>query len=98
MPAANVEVIASIGGDRIGTFRTDADGRCRDMQGNNPLVAGSYSLMFKVGTYLSATHASVSDPPFFDEVLIGFVISDTERHYHVPLLISPYGYSTYRGS
>ena len=97
-PAAGVEILASLNGELIGTFQTDEDGRCQDMLGDQPLSTGLYSLKFKVGAYLSATHVSVSEPPFFDEVLIQFVVSDTARHYHVPLLVSPYGYSTYRGS
>ena len=59
---------------------------------------GLYELVFHVGPYLRFHGHKLSDPPFLDIVPIRFGISDTEAHYHVPLLISPFGYSTYRGS
>jgi 5-hydroxyisourate hydrolase len=59
---------------------------------------GQYDLVFHVGAYLDAVGSPDEEPRFLDVIPIRFGISDLERHYHVPLLISPYGYSTYRGS
>jgi 5-hydroxyisourate hydrolase len=78
---------------------TNADGR-----GDGPLLRGpkfqpgSYELVFHVGDYLRASGARLPEPPFLDLVPIRFGIARTDQHYHVPLLVSPYGYSTYRGS
>ncbi|MEZ5805525.1 MAG: hydroxyisourate hydrolase [Rhizobiaceae bacterium] len=77
---------------------TNADGRC-----DAPLLEGSdfrtgqYELVFFAGDYLRASGVRLPDPAFLDEVPIRFGMAE-ETHYHVPLLISPYGYSTYRGS
>ena len=62
------------------------------------LTAGAYELRFHVADYFRSGGTDLPDPPFLDIVPIRFGISDAEAHYHVPLLISPYGYSTYRGS
>lgn len=59
---------------------------------------GTYELVFEAGTYLSATGTPPEDPRFLDVIQIRFGISDADAHYHVPLLLSPFGYSTYRGS
>jgi len=77
--------------------RTDADGRARLVEGAD-LVAGGYRLEFAVADHFKATGAAVSDPPFLDVVVIDFAVADPGQHHHVPLLVSPYGYSTYRGS
>ncbi|WP_337269043.1 hydroxyisourate hydrolase [Oryzifoliimicrobium ureilyticus] len=61
-------------------------------------VRGTYELVFHVGDYLRALGSALTDPPFLDLVPIRFGIADEKGHYHVPLLISAYGYSTYRGS
>jgi len=61
-------------------------------------VTGSYELVFHAGDYLRAAGHALADPAFLDIVPIRFGIADASAHYHVPLLISPYGYSTYRGS
>ncbi|TCR92029.1 hydroxyisourate hydrolase [Rhizobium sp. BK376] len=79
---------------------TNADGR---VDGGPILIGedfqvGSYELLFHAGDYLRATGATLTEPAFLDLVPIRFGIADTTGHYHVPLLISPYGYSTYRGS
>ncbi len=73
---------------------TDADGRVRSML-DGDLVPGSYQLVFDVAAYYEADD---EDAPFFENMVIGFRIDDVERSYHVPLLLSPYGLSTYRGS
>lgn len=59
---------------------------------------GTYELIFAAGAYLRATGLAQEEPLFLDEVPIRFGMADPEAHYHVPLLLSPYGYSTYRGS
>jgi 5-hydroxyisourate hydrolase len=61
-------------------------------------AVGSYELVFHAGDYLRATGQAGDDPLFLDEVPIRFGMSDADAHYHVPLLLSPYGFSTYRGS
>jgi 5-hydroxyisourate hydrolase len=74
----------------IGTGDTDADGRVASL-GPETLPAGTYRLTFDTGGYLAHT--------FFPEVTITFTVTDEPRqHYHVPLLLSPFGYTTYRGS
>ncbi|AZO10155.1 MULTISPECIES: hydroxyisourate hydrolase [unclassified Mesorhizobium] len=80
------------------TVTTNDDGRC-----DTPLLAGAefrtgeYELVFAAGDYLRRQGTSLPEPAFLDTVPIRFGMAE-ERHYHVPLLISPYGYSTYRGS
>ena len=61
-------------------------------------AAGTYELVFHAGAYLDASGAAPEEPRFLDEIPIRFGISQADSHYHVPLLISPFGYSTYRGS
>ncbi len=78
---------------------TNADGRVDGaVLAGNEFTAGTYELCFHAGTYLSGTGAVLSDPPFLDIIPIRFGIADPSAHFHVPLLLSPYGYSTYRGS
>ena len=73
---------------------TDADGRVRSLM-DGDLVTGSYQLVFDVAAYYEADD---EDAPFFENMVVGFRIDDVERSYHVPLLLSPFGVSTYRGS
>ena len=89
-------------GDRHALVRdavTNADGRC-----DAPLLEGAafapgrYRLVFSLGVYFAKTGYAVADPPFIDEVVIDFGVADADAHYHVPLLASPWSYSTYRGS
>ena len=61
-------------------------------------VKGIYELRFSAGDYFRARGTELADPAFLDEVVIRFGLADEAAHYHVPLLISPYSYSTYRGS
>ncbi len=75
--------------------RTDADGRVKALlPAGTPLAAATYRLRFETGTYFTA--AAVK--PFFPHVEVAFTVLDAARHHHVPLLISPFGYSTYRGT
>ncbi len=78
---------------------TNADGRCSAplLEGEG-LAAGRYELVFDTAAYFRAKGVALSDPPFLDVIRIAFGIADTAAHYHVPLLVSPYSYSTYRGS
>lgn len=100
-PAADVTVWLSRreGSDLVerAEFRTDGDGRARLVAGED-LQVGGYRLEFSIGAHFAAIGAAVTDPPFLDVVVIDFAVSDVTQHYHVPLLVSPYGYSTYRGS
>ena len=78
---------------------TNADGRTdAQMLPANEFRVGIYELVFHAGDYLDATGAAPESPRFLDVIPIRFGISDASAHYHVPLLISPFGYSTYRGS
>ena len=83
---------------KLTSTKLNDDGRV-----NSPLVEGDifvkgkYELVFHIGDYFKNT-SSASDVPFLDDVVIRFGISDPSQHYHVPLLVSPWSYSTYRGS
>jgi 5-hydroxyisourate hydrolase len=77
----------------VGRGATDASGRLMTLTDNWPLSPGTYRLTFDIGTYHRNQGVSV---PFFPEVKIAFNIRDTDEHYHVPLLLSPFGYTTYR--
>lgn len=81
------------------TVVTNADGRTGEpLLSGEALEAGVYELVFLAGDYFRAQGVPLPDPPFLDEVVIRFGIADPHAGYHVPLLLSPYGYSTYRGS
>ncbi|MQW86859.1 hydroxyisourate hydrolase [Sinorhizobium saheli] len=83
----------------IRSVRTNSDGRV-----DGPMIegagftAGNYELVFYAGDYLRAAGLALPEPAFLDLIPLRFGIADPESHYHVPLLLSPYGYSTYRGS
>lgn len=97
-PAAGVPVVLeqeTAGGfTRVGQGATDADGRLLTLLKPGALTEGVYRLTFEVGGYFRALGA----PAFWRDVSIEFVVRDASAHYHVPLLVSPFGYSTYRGS
>ena len=82
------------------TVHTNADGRVDGgpILDAETLRKGLYELVFHVGPYFRFHGHKLSDPPFLDIVPIRFGVADTQAPYHVPLLISPFGYSTYRGS
>lgn len=83
----------------ICAIRTNADGRCdAPLLEGAALLPGRYSLTFALAAYYRGVGTPLSDPPFLDEVVIHFGIADPAAHYHVPLLASPWSYSTYRGS
>jgi 5-hydroxyisourate hydrolase len=83
----------------IKSVRTNDDGRCDGpLLEGDAFTAGVYELRFQAAGYFKASGDELPDPPFVDEVPIRFGIADTDSHYHVPLLVSPWSYSTYRGS
>ena len=78
---------------------TNADGRTdAPLLSGDRLEAGIYELTFHVGAYLRASGVALPDPPFLDDIVVRVGIADPHGNYHVPLLLSPYGYSIYRGS
>ena len=85
--------------DKIVTATTNDDGRC-----DGPILEGAafnrgrYQLVFHTGAYLAARHDDLPEIPFLEDIVIAFGIDAADQHYHVPLLLSPYGFSTYRGS
>ncbi len=97
-PAEDVAISLFEGNILLFQGVTNADGRCPEMLGGKPLAAGSYRLTFAVAAYFRRKGTPLSDPPFLDRISIDFGIAEGGGHYHVPLLVSPYGYSTYRGS
>ena len=81
--------------ESIGSQKTDSDGRARDLiSDDDSLSAVAHRLTFDVGSYFRDRKVD----GFYQEVTIAFVVKDASQHYHVPLLLSPFGYSTYRGS
>lgn len=100
-PAAGIPVtLNAVQGEHrtlLNQTTTNADGRT-----DEPLIArgqlepGTYELTFLVAEYFKDLHAS--DPPFLDQITLRFTVADTDANYHVPLLVSPWSYSTYRGS
>ncbi len=102
-PASGVRIelfrLAPGGRERLCEVATNEDGRC-----DGPLVSGAafgpgrYELVFHIGAYFRDRGTTLADPAFLDQVPVRFGIAAAGEHYHVPLLISPYAYSTYRGS
>jgi 5-hydroxyisourate hydrolase len=93
-PAEGVPVVLSTAsGELIAAATTNADGRVPDL-GPDALPAGDYTLVFDTAAWFAA--AGVTG--FYPRVTIDFTLADESSHYHVPLLLSPYAYSTYRGS
>ena len=92
VPAAGVPVrLESADGEILASGHTDGDGRLRDWVPAQRWGPGDYRLVFDTAEYLGPE-------AFFPEVSVRFVVHDADRHHHVPLLLSPFGYSTYRGS
>ena len=79
--------------------RTNADGRFDKPLLEGPaLLPGGYELVFAAGDYFRSRGVELPEPPFLDLIPLRFGIADADSHYHVPLLVSPWSYSTYRGS
>ena len=94
LPAAGIAVrLEAFVGTLLDEARTDADGRVADFAGIGPEPA-AYHLRFDTGGYFAAT----GHEAFYPEVVVTFRIAEPQQHYHVPLLLSPFAYSTYRGS
>jgi 5-hydroxyisourate hydrolase len=94
VPAAGVPVRLERGPDwtEVGSGRTGDDGRLADL--GSPEAPGAYRLRFNTGAYFQAAGTRA----FFPEVTVQFTVERPDEHHHVPLLLSPFGYSTYRGS
>jgi 2-oxo-4-hydroxy-4-carboxy-5-ureidoimidazoline decarboxylase len=103
-PAAGISVelteLSDLGAPRLVTRTvTNSDGRTdAPLIGGRPVPIGRYQLMFSVGDYFAARGVPLSDPPFLDRIPLRFSVSDPEGHLHVPLLVTPWSYATYRGS
>src|SRR5580692_9293796 len=97
-PAAGVHVElheeSEEGWKPVGEGRTDANGRCNTLTGDEPPESGTYRLLFHTASYFQAQNRET----FYPEIQVIFEVNDPRQHFHVPLLISPFGYSTYRGS
>jgi 5-hydroxyisourate hydrolase len=98
-PAIGVEVILQIRSEhewkQLGAGLTDTNGRCNTLMAEDSQIeSGTYRLLFSIGPYYHRQHVET----FYSEIPIVFEVLHPETHYHIPLLISPFGYSTYRGS
>jgi 2-oxo-4-hydroxy-4-carboxy-5-ureidoimidazoline decarboxylase len=103
-PAAGIAVelieLSELGASRVVTRAiTNSDGRTdQPLIGGRPVPIGRYELSFSVGRYFAERGIAMSDPPFLDQIPLRFAISEPEGHLHVPLLVTPWSYTTYRGS
>ena len=101
-PAAGIKIdLFSLeeGRVQVKSIVTNADGRCEQpMLNAEEFKSGQWELVFYVGDYFASKNVSAGDTPFLGEVPVRFGISDSDAHYHVPLLVSPWSYTTYRGS
>jgi len=103
-PAAGMAIelveLSELGGPRVVTRAiTNADGRTdRPLIGGRPVPIGRYELTFNVGDYFAGRQVPMMDPPFLDSIPLRFSVSEPEGHLHVPLLVTPWSYATYRGS
>lgn len=101
-PAAHVAIeLYAVDGERrlLARAMTNTDGRCdAPLLEGEALRAGRYELVFAAGDYFAAQGVAVAEPRFIDRVTIAFGVADPDQHYHVPLVMTPWSYSTYRGS
>ncbi|MFT4190643.1 MAG: hydroxyisourate hydrolase [Comamonas sp.] len=102
-PAAGMKVTLyrrlAQGVERVRELTLNRDGRTDGpLYADGELAAGRYRLVFAVADYFAARGVALPQPPFLDEVTLDFGVADPAQHYHVPLLVSPWTYSTYRGS
>jgi 2-oxo-4-hydroxy-4-carboxy-5-ureidoimidazoline decarboxylase len=103
-PAAGIPIelveLSVLGENRIVTrTQTNHDGRTdQPLIGGRPVPIGNYELRFNVAAYFASRNVPLSDPPFLDSIPLRFSVSEPEGHLHVPLLVTPWSYATYRGS
>ena len=99
-PAAGMVIdLLDAAGQRLVRATTNGDGRLdKPLLEGDTCKAGAYRLQFHVAQYFRVHGVELANPPFLDVVTVDFGIADKSAHYHVPLLVSPYSYSTYRGS
>jgi 2-oxo-4-hydroxy-4-carboxy-5-ureidoimidazoline decarboxylase len=103
-PAAGIAVqlteLSELGQTRVvARAITNSDGRTdQPLIGGRPVPIGRYELTFQVGPYFAERGVPLTDPPFLDRIPLQFAVSDPESHLHVPLLVTPWSYATYRGS
>ena len=101
-PGAGIEIAlyrVDGGRTRVATATTNADGRTdRPLLEGDALTPGVYEIVFAAGAYFARAGAKLPEPPFVGDVVLRFGVADAAAHYHVPLLVSPWSYSTYRGS
>jgi len=96
-----VELWLIVNGQRrsVAATVTNSDGRTAEpLLSGDSIEIGEYEIVFHVADYFRGAGVHLPSPPFLEQVVIRFGLSDPHGHYHVPLLVSPYGYSTYRGS
>ncbi|WP_175638644.1 hydroxyisourate hydrolase [Metabacillus schmidteae] len=103
IPAADVVIqllrLGDTGASLIKTGKTNGDGRLDEpLLSEKEMQNGEYELLFFIGDYFRGKELSLPEPAFLDKVSIRFGIAETNAHYHVPLLVSPWGYQVYRGS
>lgn len=102
-PGAGVKValyaVGPQGRQLLNNDVTNADGRCSTpLLEGDALKQGKYELVFSAGAYFDAQGVTLPEPKFIDEVTLAFGVADASQNYHVPLVVSPWAYSTYRGS
>jgi 2-oxo-4-hydroxy-4-carboxy-5-ureidoimidazoline decarboxylase len=103
-PAAGIAVelleLSDLGTSRVVTRTvTNSDGRTdQPLIGDRPVPIGKYELVFSVAEYFAGRQVPLSEPPFLDRIPLRFAVSEPEGHLHVPLLVTPWSYATYRGS
>ena len=101
-PAAGVQIeLYSLDGERqvIKTVLTNSDGRCdAPLLNSDEIRQGNWEIVFQIGAYFKGEQIDAAETPFLTEVPVRFGIDDVDAHYHVPLLVSPWSYTTYRGS
>ncbi len=86
-------------GQILTAFTTNQNGRCdQPLLAGDSLKPGAYTLIFETAAYFRAQGATLADPPFLDQIPIAFAIADPTANYHIPLLVSPWSFATYRGS
>jgi 5-hydroxyisourate hydrolase len=102
-PGAGVRIelyrVGADGRTLLKTDTTNADGRCgTPLLEGDAMQPGQYELVFEAGEYFAAQGLALAEPRFIDRVTIAFGIASAEQNYHVPLVVTPWSYSTYRGS